>query len=148
MDNKRKLFIDTWGWMVILNKREPRHNEIKSFYQKFRAEAGTIYTTDYVLDETITLLFHRLSFNLAKESIELIDTAIMKNFLHLEWISPLRFEEAKKLRLKFQDKPEISFTDLSSMIIIKELGLSLILTEDEHFIHVGMGFERIPQISI
>ncbi len=27
---KDKLFIDTWGWLVIHNKREPRHTEIKN----------------------------------------------------------------------------------------------------------------------
>lgn len=30
------------------------------------------------------------------------------------------------------------------MVIMKELDISQVLTQDEHFIHVGMGFTRVP----
>jgi len=33
---KEKLFIDTWGWVVLHNKREPRHAEVDRFYRKWR----------------------------------------------------------------------------------------------------------------
>ncbi len=38
----------------------------------------------------------------------------------------------------------ISFTDLTSMSIMTELDIREVLTGDEHFLHVGMGFQRIP----
>jgi len=40
---KDKLFIDTWGWIVIYNKREPKHAEINVFYREFvnREELST-----------------------------------------------------------------------------------------------------------
>ena len=65
---KEVLFIDTWGWVVIHNKREPRHYEVDALYREFRLNGGSIYTTDYVLDETFTLLFRRLPLPLAEES--------------------------------------------------------------------------------
>lgn len=141
---REMLFIDTWGWVVIHNKREPRHYEVDALYRKFRLNAGSIYTTDYVLDETFTLLFRRLPLSLAEESVGLLDEAIKQGYLNLEWVSPERFWEAKELRLKFRDKPKISFTDLTSMVVMKELGVSSILTDDDHFTHVGMGFEKMP----
>lgn len=141
---KEGLFIDTWGWLVIHNKRESRYTEVNRFYRKFRAHGGTIYTTDYVLDETLTLLFRRLSFPVAGEAISILDNAVKQGYLKLEWISPQRFEKAKEFRLRFQDKPEISFTDLTSMVVMKELDLISILTDDDHFIHVGMGFQQVP----
>ncbi len=67
------IFTDTWGWIALHNKREPRHEEIKAFYQSFRDQKGTVYTTDYVLDETFTLLFRRLPFSQARESLELLE---------------------------------------------------------------------------
>jgi predicted nucleic acid-binding protein len=106
---KNKLFIDTWGWVVIHNKREPRHAEVNRFYRNFRLEKGEVYTTDYVLDETITLLFRRLPFGLAKDSLTLLNESFEKGYLNLEWISPERFEEAKQLRLRFVDKPMIVY---------------------------------------
>lgn len=141
---KGNLFIDTWGWVTIHNKREPRHGEINAFYRDFRAQGGTIYTTDYVLDETLTLLFRRLPFSLARKSMAFLDEAVRQGYLCLEMITPERFKQAKELRLRFQDKPKISFTDLTSMVVMKELGLISILTEDDHFAWVGMGFKKVP----
>ena len=70
--------------------------------------------------------------------------AIKEGYLNVEWVTPERFERAKELRLKYQDKPRISFTDLTSMVIMKELDLNEIMTGDEHFGHVGMRFQRKP----
>lgn len=62
----------------------------------------------------------------------------------MEWITTERFKKAKELRWRFQDKPLISFTDLTSMVVMEELEISDILTEDEHFAHIGMGFRKVP----
>jgi len=139
-----KLFIDTWGWLTLRDRKESRHQEVKDFYSQFRSQKGIIYTSDYVLDETITLLFRRLPFKTAKGSLAMIDKAIKEGYLQVEWVTPERFERAKGLRLKYQDKPKISFTDFTSMVIIKELGFKEIMTGDEHFEHVGMAFQRKP----
>ena len=139
-----KLFIDTWGWLTLRDRKESRHQEVKDFYSQFRSQKGIIYTSDYVLDETITLLFRRLPFKTAKGSLATIDKAIKEGYLQVEWVTPERFERAKGLRLKYQDKPKIFFTDFTSMVIIKELGFKEIMTGDEHFEHVGMAFQRKP----
>ncbi|MGA7877951.1 MAG: PIN domain-containing protein [Desulfoferrobacter sp.] len=139
-----KLFIDTWAWLSLRDRKEPRHDEIDVFYRKFRERKGLFYTSDYVLDETITLLFKRLTFQMAEDSLTKINEAIEEGYLQVEWVSLERFEKAKGLRLKYHDKPKISFTDLTSMVVMKEIGINDILTEDEHFEHVGMGFMRKP----
>lgn len=139
-----KLFIDTWGWLTLRDRDESRHKGVKEFYRQFRDQNGIIYTSDYVLDETITLLFRRLPFKTAKGSLAKIDKAIKEGYLQVEWVTPERFEKAKGLRLKYQDKPKISFTDLTSMVVMKELGVKDIITGDEHFEHVGMGFQHKP----
>lgn len=145
---KEDIFIDTWGWLALHNKRERRHEQVNSFYRDFRAQGGTVYSTDYVLDETLTLLFRRLPFSLASEAMGLLSTAIKQGYLRLEWISPRRFEEARELRLRFQDKPEISFTDLTTIVVMREMELTSILTDDNHFIQVGMGFKLVPEIPL
>ena len=57
-----KLFVDTWGWLTLYDSREARHHDVARFYDRFRSQGGQLYTTDYVLDETLTLLFVRLPF--------------------------------------------------------------------------------------
>jgi predicted nucleic acid-binding protein len=139
-----KLFIDTWGWLELYDKRESRHQIVVAYFERFNAENGTVYTTDYVLDETFTLLFKRLPFNQARQALKIIEDSTEAGYLVLEYITSQRFTRTKSLRLKLQDKPQISFTDLSSMIVMEESAISTILTEDAHFTHVGMGFQIAP----
>lgn len=139
-----KVFIDTWAWLTLRDRKESRHEEVKVFYSRFRSRKGIAYTSDYVLDETITLLFKRLPYIEAKTSLSMIHEAIEEGYLRVEWVTPERFEKAKELRLKYHDKPTISFTDLTSMVVMKDLGVKDILTEDEHFEHIGMGFQHKP----
>ena len=61
-----KLFIDTWGWLTLRDRREARHQPVQQFYQDYRYHRGVVYTSDYVLDETVTLLFRRLHFAAAQ----------------------------------------------------------------------------------
>jgi len=48
--------------------------------------------------------------------------AITEGYLRLERITAERFEKAKGLRMKFKDKPRIAFTDLTTMVIMTEIG--------------------------
>lgn len=139
-----KLFIDTWGWLTLHDKAEAQHQVVSDFYTAFRAQQGLLYTTDYVLDETFTLFFKRLSSAQAKRAMELLLQAFTGQGFNLIWITPERFAQTQSLRVKYLDKPQISFTDLSSMVVMKELGISQVLTGDAHFIQVGMDFQRVP----
>lgn len=95
-----------------------------------------------MLDETFTLLFKRVPGKAASEAFQLINSACHEGFVELVWVLPQLFEKTKQFRLKLQDKPGISFTDLTSMLIMKEHRISSILTEDDHFLRVGMGFKH------
>jgi len=139
-----KVFIDTWGWISLYNKRESRHEEVKNCYRSFRSQRAIIYTTDYVLDETFTLLFRRTTTEKAIEALAEISESIEKGYVILERITDDRFEKTKKLRLKYQDKPLISFTDLTSIIVMSEEEIEIILTEDTHFIYIEAGFQKVP----
>ena len=114
-------------------------------YTQLHSENADFYTSDYVLDETFTLFFKRLHFEAAKSSMELLNQAISTGQLHLISITTDRFRQTQTLRLKYQDKPNISFTDFSSMVVMVELDIETILTADRHFTHVGMGFQTIPE---
>ena len=96
-----------------------------------------------MLDEAFTLLFRRLAIHKAKESLEFLMTAASEEAVLLAPIHAARFREAVKLRVKDKDKPEISFTDFTSMVVMQELELKRILTEDRHFAQVGLGFGSV-----
>lgn len=139
-----KLFVDTWGWLTLHDQRETQHREAVQHYQSICSQNGWIYTTDYVLDETFTLLFKRLSNVQAKHSMMNLLKAFEVKPFSLIWITEERFVRSKMLRLKYLDKPQISFTDLTSMVVMQEMNITTVLTGDSHFLQVGMDFQITP----
>lgn len=140
----KAVFIDTWGWLALGHRRDALHQEVRAFYEALQKEGSLCYTTDYVLDETITLLFRREVFEEAIRFMEGIFQSAAERRLIIERVTSERFSSAWKLRKQFQDKPKISFTDLTSMAIMEEKGIKSVLTEDEDFLQVGMGFQKAP----
>lgn len=139
-----KLFIDTWGWLTLHDQGERYHRAALQVYRKAIAQTGQIYTSDYVLDETFTLLFKRLPAVRANQSMQQLLAALTSANFHLIYITKERFNQTVVLRSRFLDKPGISFTDLTSMGVMQEFKITTILTEDAHFIHTGMGFQLVP----
>jgi predicted nucleic acid-binding protein len=138
------IFFDTWAWLSLVNKREKKYPEIKALFSKTVQSGIPIYTTDYVLDESITIIFKRIGPSLGKEAVHLILDAKKEGFLNIERITIPRFEKSIKMRMKLLDKPTISFTDLTSMVAMQDLGIKQIATADSHFQHVGMDFKIVP----
>ncbi|HYM12293.1 MAG TPA: PIN domain-containing protein [Bryobacterales bacterium] len=139
-----RLFIDTWGWLVLEDARDPRYLEVHRIRRQY-AEARRLWvTTDFVLDETITRLFARRPFGEAEEFCAGIFEEAKLGLLAVERITPERFEKAYALRLRYRDKPRISFTDLTSFAVMRELGLRHVLTADTHFAQAHLGFHKVP----
>lgn len=93
----------------------------------------------------ITLLFRRAAFLPAKVFAEGIFAAIEADTLGLELVTADRFHQAWSFRTRYADKPLISFTDLTSLVITAELGITEVLTEDRHFEQVGLGLRCVPR---
>jgi predicted nucleic acid-binding protein len=137
-----KLFIDTWGWLVLEDSKDPQHQAAASIYAETSKAEGNVLTTNFVLDETFSRLFRRRPF---EEASRFAKGLLHSPFIGIEEITPDRFKRAFDLRLTFRDKPDISFTDLTSMAVVQELKIIDILTGDRHFIQAGLGFRIHPK---
>lgn len=136
-----RLFVDTWGWLVLEDREDPRHSAAAQSYKERSKTGGRIITSNFVLDETMTLLFQRRPF---EEAWKFSNTLLRSPSITVESVSEARFHETLAWRRRFSDKPDISFTDLSSMVIMQELGITEVLTADRHFRQVGLGFHTLP----
>jgi predicted nucleic acid-binding protein len=139
-----RCFVDTWGWLVLANDRDPAFKRVAALRSEALDSATAWVTTDYVLDETFTRLFAGAPFAKARRFSEAIFEASEIGSLIIERITEERFQAAWRLRLRYRDKPRISFTDLSSFALMKELGITTAITGDAHFEHAGLGFRRLP----
>jgi predicted nucleic acid-binding protein len=139
-----RLFVDTWGWLVLANDRDPAFESVSRMRVGAAGQAGAWVTTDYVLDETMTRLFSLAPFAQACRFMEGIFEASRDGLVGIEHITPERFSRAWRFRLRHRDKPRISFTDLTSFVVMRELGLRQALTGDAHFEQVGLNFSKFP----
>jgi len=136
-----KLFVDTWGWLVLEDRKDPRHSAAAQSYKERSKTGGQVITSNFVLDETMTLLFQRRPF---EEAWKFSNSLLRSPLITVESVSDTRFRETLAWRRRFSDKPDISFTDLSSMVIMQELKITEVLTADRHFRQVGLGFQTLP----
>jgi len=137
-------FIDTWAWLVLANQRDPAFDAVSTLRADATGRAGAWITTDYVLDETLTRLFASIPFLKARRFAEAIFQASESGLVNIERVTPERFQSAWQLRLRYRDKPRISFTDLTSFVVMREMSLTSVISGDAHFEHAGLGFRRIP----
>jgi predicted nucleic acid-binding protein len=137
------LFVDTWGWIVLADARDPRHDEVVALRRR-HTESGILVTTDYVLDETFTRLYGGSPFAEAERFCAAVLRARDTGIVRVEPITTERFARAYRLRVRYRDKPRISFTDLTSFVVMTELGIRDALTADAHFRTVQWGFRTAP----
>jgi predicted nucleic acid-binding protein len=140
-----RLFVDTWGWLVLANDQDPAFEHVATARAAASGRQGAwVTTTDYVVDETITRLFTSAPFAAARRFTEGLFEASRQGLLDIEHVTPGRFRDAWRLRVPFHDRPRISFTDLTSFVVMRELGLRRVITANAHFLQARMGFVRIP----
>lgn len=138
------LFVDTWGWLVLANDRDPSFSAVAGLRRDYAGKGQLWVTSDYVLDETITRLVAGTPFVKAQQFCDAIFESIKLGLLVVEPITQERFQRAYKMRLRYRDKPRVSFTDLTSFTVMRELGIHHVLTADAHFQQAGLGFHRLP----
>jgi len=70
MPINRSIFVDSWAWLALANKRDSWHQVAARGYEQIMADGWFLVTSDYVLDEVITTLFKRVNFDGALRFIE------------------------------------------------------------------------------
>lgn len=127
---ERIVFLDTSGIFAWINQRDPNHQTMLSLPH----EPGCrLVTTDYILDETLTLFMARGIPHQRKRLLAMVNTSAI---LQMVWIGQEYFREASEWMFKYEDHP-FSFTDCTSMACMTKLGISQVATTDDHFNKAG-----------
>ena len=134
----RALFVDTGGWLACADGADPGH--VRACAARDAAiEAGQVLvTTDFVVDEALTIIRFRLGLDPAEAWWRQIDRS---SRLRWERIDSNRFETARQLFFQHRDK-DFSFTDCTSFAVMRDIRLTHALTTDRHFRQ--MGFQIVP----
>jgi hypothetical protein len=134
----KAVFVDTGGWMACADQADPAHEQSRAARDAVLKAGQTLITTDFVVDETLTLIRFRLGLRAANSWWQQIDGSAR---LRWERIDNDHVERSRSLFFHYRDK-NLSFTDCTSMAVMRKLKLSTVITTDRHF--QQMGFDVIP----
>ena len=114
-----KIFIDTSAWDAIEDSGDPNH-EIALAFKDDLSNNCHLITTDYVLDETYTLLLLNIGYErtiaFQKNTSELLQTGI----LAIVHATPSLCDEAWDIFKRFNVDKKWSFTDCVSYVVMKQ----------------------------
>ena len=126
-------FVDTSGFYALLVQNDSMHGKAVSILSKAATSKARFVTSDYILDETITLLKARGHGHLIES---FLDSVLASRACTIQWMDPQRFESTRQFHRKHSDKAW-SFTDCISLCTMNEMTLRRALTKDAHFGQAG-----------
>lgn len=124
------IFIDTGAFLARYIQRDQFHNRAIPCWQKLQKERRRCFTSNLVLNETITLLARRTTYEFAM--------ARARNFFDSTFLTILRSDAndefaALVLFEKLSDQ-KVSFTDCISFILMQKHHIGQAFTFDRHFV--------------
>ena len=128
-----KVFLDTGAFVGLFNPKDKCHEKARAIFHNIQKRGWSVYTSDYVLDETLTLVKNRSHAGIAIQSGQAIMTSKRMIRIHM---NPDLFEGAWHIFQKYADQ-DFSFTDCSTMAVMKELDIKHIFTFDTTLADVG-----------
>jgi predicted nucleic acid-binding protein len=132
------LFVDTSGFYASLSSHDDMHADAAELLASAARKRQRLLTTDYVLDETVTLLRVRGCGHLVEP---LLSRVMESRACRVEWMDAQRFRKVRQFMAVHADKAW-SFTDCFSFVVMKDAGIRSALTKDGHFRQAG--FEVLP----
>jgi predicted nucleic acid-binding protein len=138
----KAVFVDTAGWMALAYAADPLHAQSRAARDSVLEAGQPLVTTDFVADETLTLIRLRLGLAAAEAWWAQVEGSPR---LRWERVDSDRFEKARALFFRYRDK-DFSFTDCTSFAIMRELRLAHAITTDRHFRQ--MGFQVLPDVRL
>lgn len=132
-----RTFVDSSGWYALIDRRDAHHEAVADLARHLVTTGTRLVTTDYVIDESCTLAKARSGSLMA---LRLLDVLHGTSAVDLEWIGPERFERAEAALRRYADQA-FSFTDCTSFIVMRELGIGDAITTDGHFRVAGFNVQ-------
>jgi predicted nucleic acid-binding protein len=124
------IFVDTGAWFARFVPSDSDHPAAREW---FETNAFPLLTTDYVLDELLTLLKVRGEF---ERAVEVGGAFLTGDVCNLEWVGQRDVTAAWRVFSGYRDKGW-SFTDCVSRVVIERLGITTAVAFDKHFREFG-----------
>jgi len=124
------IFVDTGAWFASTVPSDVDH---ASACQWLKQNSEPLLTTDYIIDETLTLLRARGERTRAIRLGEQIFSGVLAK---VYFLSEDDIRDTWEVFRKFADK-DWSFTDCTSKVVMEKLGITQAFCFDHHFVQFG-----------
>lgn len=132
------IFIDTGAFLARFIEQDQYHHKSILFWNELKNLQEQCFTSNFVLDETFTLLARRAGYSFAAQRAQNVYSSTQLTILR-----PTQEDELEAIELfeKYSD-PAVSFTDCVSFVLMKKEKLQRAFSFDEHFEKAG--FKLFP----
>jgi predicted nucleic acid-binding protein len=130
------IFIDTAAILAVLNENDQFHPSALRVWDEILSAKAPLFSSNYVLVETIALLQHRFGV----EATRLFERDILP-IVDVRWVGETIHKQGMSALLA-ANRRNLSLVDCTSFEIMRQAGLDVVFTFDSHFRE--QGFKVIP----
>jgi hypothetical protein len=138
MSSRRALFVDTGGWLGVLDPKDKYHAPAADFFRRALSAYTSLVTTNLVIAETY--INTRRSSNHEK-AVAFLDLIEKSGRIHCVW-SDDELEMSAREVLRLYHDQDFSYTDAVSFAVMQRDGIRDVFAFDRHF--RTMGFIVLP----
>ncbi|MBI2886712.1 MAG: PIN domain-containing protein [Chloroflexi bacterium] len=135
--------MDTGGWIALAVQDDRFHLRARQHFRRLSASRTRLWTSNYVLAETLTRLRYDAGHHTALTTHQIIEQAIQADRLRVEWITPQLHAEALDLFRAYSDQ-RFSFVDCTSFVVARRVQVEAVFGFDKGF--SIMGFVLQPEV--
>lgn len=136
------IFVDTSAWDAIEDSGDRYHTVALLFKEELVQQRARLYVTNFVLDESYTLLLYNIGYTRTVAFKRTLDLMRAGGILVVVHVSEALEQAARTVFERFNQDKEWSFTDCTSKAVMDHLGIRQVFAFDHHFDQ--MGFLRRP----
>lgn len=124
------IFVDTGAWFAAFVPNDADHSAADAWLE---TNTDLLVTTNYVIDERLTLMNMRGEF---QRALRVGAALFTEEIAQVVWVRPDDIAQAWDTCQRYHDKGW-SFTDCVSRVVMQRLGIQQVFAFDAHFRQCG-----------
>lgn len=132
-----RVFVDTSAYYALTDRSDANHASAVARAHRFSLEGADLFTSNYVIAETHTLILNRLGHDIAVQVLEQLYASATRIIRATE--SDER--HGREIVVQHRDKA-YSLVDAISFAVMERLHLRFAWSYDHHFSQYGFTLER------
>lgn len=130
----RQVFLDTNGWIALLNSSDSLHPAAEAIWQDLLSRSYTVVLTDWILAETGNGLARTKARTQFPSAVEVLRSSRRARLLDVS------DELARRALQLYASRPDKTWglVDCASFVVMNDLGISEAFTTDGHFEQAGL----------